>query len=117
MHCMGDTWSCRNSYTRGEAVPELLGVSVLLDGRIGAFRGTCPRCETVYEIGERISTGKVVKVWPMAVVPRSAIRGGGNGAARGPAARRRAASVSGASSVANRMYVVPSGSGSSPPTA
>jgi len=75
-HFMGDTWSCLNTYTRNEAIPELLGVSVLLDGRIDAFRGECPHCETLDEIGARISKGRVTKVWPLGVIEKVAIRSG-----------------------------------------
>ncbi len=48
-HFMGDTWSCLNTYRRGESIPELLGVRVLLDGRIDEFRGDCPHCGRLYE--------------------------------------------------------------------
>lgn len=62
-HFMGETGSFVHHYTLHESVPELLGVSVLLDGRIDAFRGDCPRCDRLYEIGARIIKGRVAKVW------------------------------------------------------
>jgi hypothetical protein len=62
-HFMGEWGSFRNTYKLNEPVPELLGVSVLLDGRMDAFRGDCPRCGELFEIGARIIKGRVAKVW------------------------------------------------------
>lgn len=62
-HFMGEWGSFSNSYKLNEPVPELLGVSVLLDGRIDAFRGDCPHCGELFEIGGRIIKGRVAKVW------------------------------------------------------
>ena len=59
----GRAGSFYNTYKLNEPVPELLGVSVLLDGRIDAFRGDCPRCGELFEIGARIVKGRVAKVW------------------------------------------------------
>jgi hypothetical protein len=80
-HFMGETGSYSHSYKRNEVVPELLGVSVLLDGRIDAFRGTCPRCDALFEIGARIVKGRVAKVWPRQRIEKLATL------VRGPAKR------------------------------
>jgi hypothetical protein len=80
-HFMGETGSYSHYYARNEVIPELLGVSVLLDGRIDAFRGTCPHCDTLFEIGARIVRGRVTRVWIIAPIETRAIIV--SGAARG----------------------------------
>ncbi len=75
-HFMGDTGSCLNTYKRGELIPELLGVSVLLDGQIDDFRGECPRCDRVYELGARITKGRVTKLWVLREIAMLATIGG-----------------------------------------
>src|SRR5258708_15758111 len=50
-HFMGELGSYSHMYTIGETIPELQGVSVLLDGRIDDFIGGCPNCkETLYHL-------------------------------------------------------------------
>jgi hypothetical protein len=62
-HFRGEWGSFYNTYRLNESVPELLGVSVLLDGRVDAFRGDCPRCGALFEISARIVKGRVATVW------------------------------------------------------
>jgi hypothetical protein len=52
-HFMGDVGSCGHAYRLEEAVDELEGVTVLLDGRIDDLTGDCPRCKAVFDVGGR----------------------------------------------------------------
>ena len=60
---MGYPGSCDHEYALEEAVEELQGVTVLLDGRIDGFTGTCPTCEALFDIGAEIVDGKVKRVF------------------------------------------------------
>ncbi len=60
---MGYFGSCEHEYVLDEAVDELAGVSVLLDGRIDDFIGGCPKCKTYFDVGGEIVAGKVVNVF------------------------------------------------------
>ena len=62
-HFMGYPGSYEHEYTPGETIPELQGVSVLLDGRIAAFSGDCPNCEALFDVGAEIVAGKVTSVF------------------------------------------------------
>lgn len=61
-HFMGQIESCQNTYQLGQNVPELQGVSVVLDGRINDFIGTC-ECGAFFDVAARIHMGKVMNVW------------------------------------------------------
>lgn len=65
---MGDGGSYNHEYELGEAVDELKGVTVLLDGRIDALTGECPYCEVVFDVGADIVDGKVTRVFPLRLV-------------------------------------------------
>jgi hypothetical protein len=72
-HFLGDVGSYEHAYRLGEAVDELKGVTVLLDGRINALTGECPHCEAVCDSGAEIVEGKVVRVFPLRQVEVRAI--------------------------------------------
>jgi len=72
-HFLGDVGSYEHEYRLGEAVDELKGVTVLLDGRINALTGECPHCEAVCDSGAEIVEGKVVRVFPLRQVEVRAI--------------------------------------------
>lgn len=62
-HFMGDIGSCSHEYKLREDVKELKGVNVLLDGRIDAFVGDCPKCEKVFDLGGDIVNGRVEEIF------------------------------------------------------
>jgi hypothetical protein len=62
-HFMGYPGSYEHEYALGETIPELQGVSVLLDGRMAAFSGDCPNCEALFEVGAEIIDGKVRRLF------------------------------------------------------
>ncbi len=55
---MGDYGSYDHVYKLGETIPELKGVTILLDGRIDDFVGSCPECEALFDVGARYFRGK-----------------------------------------------------------
>lgn len=61
-HFMGDA-SCMEYYELGEPVPELKGVSVVLDGENDDFIAVCSKCPSFWDVGARIEDGHVVEVW------------------------------------------------------
>lgn len=64
-HFMGEPGSCVNYYRLGQAVPELKGVTVRLDGTNDDFVGSCPHCDAFLLFGAEILRSVVVAVWPL----------------------------------------------------
>ena len=62
-HFMGDYGSYEHEYNLNEDIPELEGVSVVLDGRIDDFNGDCEECGRFFDVGAEIVKGKVKRVW------------------------------------------------------
>jgi ribosomal protein L37AE/L43A len=62
-HFMGEVGSYEHEYTLGEPIPQLRGVSVVLDGRIDACIGECPHCEALFTLGATIVHGQVKTVF------------------------------------------------------
>jgi hypothetical protein len=62
-HFMGYMGSCQHEYTLGKEVDELEGVTVLLDGRIADFSGSCPKCDARFDVGANIVAGKIEKLF------------------------------------------------------
>ena len=72
-HFMGDVGSFEHAYRLEEAVNELKGVTVLLDGRIDALTDECPKCEALFDVGAEIVDGKVTRAFPLREVEVRAI--------------------------------------------
>jgi hypothetical protein len=73
-HFMGGPGSYEHRYRLGDRIPELRGVTVLLDGRIDDFNGDCEACGRFFDVGAEIVAGRVervfiIRAWELQATP------------------------------------------------